>query len=355
MSRFLDERYKTLDPYVPGEQPQDMQYVKLNTNESPFPPSDKVIEALSPETVKKLNLYPDPEALGVRRAIAEAYGLREGQIVMNNGSDETLAFSFLAFCGAKIGVAYPAVSYGFYPVYARLCCIDALEVPLTDDFSINPADYDRLGRTIVIANPNAPTGIPLSRAQIEQIVAANPENVVIVDEAYVDFGAESAVPLIDQYDNLVVVQTFSKSRNLAGMRLGFAAANEALIGDLKAMKYSFNPYNLNRLACLAGEAAFRDTAYFKTCTGAIMKTRATFTEQLGKLGFTVLPSGANFVFAAPPGMSGGDYYKALKARGVLVRYFDKPGLRGYVRITIGTDAQMRVLLHKTAEILEGRT
>ncbi|NCB50731.1 MAG: histidinol-phosphate transaminase [Clostridia bacterium] len=354
MSRFLDERYKTLSPYVPGEQPQDMQYVKLNTNESPFPPSEKVIEALSAENVRRLNLYPDPEALGVRRAIAEAYGLRESQIVMNNGSDETLAFCFLAFCGAGTGVAYPAVSYGFYPVYARLCCIDAREVPLREDFSICPSDYFGLKRTIVIANPNAPTGIPLSRARIEEIVAANPENVVIVDEAYVDFGAESAVPLIDKYENLVVVQTFSKSRNLAGMRLGFAAANESLIADLKAIKYSFNPYNLNRLACLAGEAAFRDTEYFTKCTGEIMRTREVFTEKLKKLGFDVLPSGANFVFAAPEELSGEDYYGELKSRGVLVRYFDKPGLRGYVRITIGTDAQMRVLLEKTAEILEGR-
>jgi len=355
MSRFLDERYKTLDPYVPGEQPQDMQYVKLNTNESPFPPSEKVIEALSPENVRRLNLYPDPEALGVRRAIAETYGLRPEQIVMNNGSDETLAFCFLAFCGSEKGVAYPAVSYGFYPVYARLCCIDALKVPLMDDFTINPADYFGLGRTIVIANPNAPTGIGLSRAQIGEIAAANPDNVVVVDEAYVDFGTESAVPLIDKYENLLVVQTFSKSRNLAGMRLGFAAGNEALIGDLKAMKYSFNPYNLNRLACLAGEAAVRDAAYFETCTGEIMRTRAAFTQELKKLGFTVLPSGANFVFAAPPGLGGGDYYQELKARGVLVRYFDKPGLRGFVRITIGTDAQMRVLLQNTVEILEGRT
>jgi histidinol-phosphate aminotransferase len=313
-----------------------MTYVKLNTNESPFPPSEKVIEALSPENIRRLNLYPDPEAQGVRRAIAEANGLRETQIVMNNGSDETLAFCFLAFCGSEKGVAYPAVSYGFYPVYARLCCIDALEVPLRADFTIDPADYFSLGRTIVIANPNAPTGIALSRAQIETIAAENPENVVVVDEAYVDFGAESAVPLIDRYENLVVVQTFSKSRNLAGMRLGFAAGNEALVGDLKTMKYSFNPYNLSRPACLAGEAAFRDTAYFEECTGEIIRVREAFSRELRALGFAVLPSGANFVFAAPPGMSGEDYYRALKARGVLVRYFDKPGLRDFVRITIGT-------------------
>ena len=344
-----------MDPYVPGEQPRDMQYVKLNTNESPYPPSEKVTEALSPSGVRRLNLYPDPEATGVRRAIASAWGLREGQIVMNNGSDETLAFCFLAFCGAKTGVAYPAVSYGFYPVYARLCCVDAMEVPLREDFTINPADYFGLGRTIVIANPNAPTGIALSRAQIGEIAAANPENVVVVDEAYVDFGAESAVPLIDRYDNLVVVQTFSKSRNLAGMRIGFAAGSEALVEDLRTMKYSFNPYNLSRQACLAGEAAFRDTAYFETCTGEIMKTRDAFTGDLRALGFAVLPSCANFVFAAPPGMSGGDYYRALKAGGVLVRYFDKPGLRDFVRITIGTQAQMRVLLQKTEQILEGRT
>lgn len=355
MSRFLDERYGTLAPYVPGEQPQNMEYVKLNTNESPFPPSPLVLEALSAENVKKLNLYPDPEARGVRRALAARYGLGENQIVMGNGSDEILAFCFLAFCGANRGVAYPAVSYGFYPVYARLCCLDALEIPLREDFTIDSGDYAGLGRTIVIANPNAPTGIPLTRNQIERIVASNPENVVVVDEAYVDFGAESAVPLIDRYDNLVVVQTFSKSRNLAGMRLGFAAGNAALISDLNTIKFSFNPYNLSRLACLAGEAAVRDRAYFEACTGEIIRTREEFKKALAALGFTVLPSGANFVFAAPPRMSGGDYYEALKARGVLVRYFGKPGLRDYVRITVGTGAQMRVLLDKTAEILGGQT
>lgn len=352
MSRFLDERLASLTPYVPGEQPRDMRYVKLNTNESPFPPSPRVAEALSKERINRLNLYPDPEALGLRCALAEHYGLRESRIIMGNGSDELLAFCFMAFCGQGRGVAYPAVSYGFYPVYARLCCLNALEIPLRDNFTVCPSDYFWLGRTIVIANPNAPTGIALPRVQLESIAAANPDNVVIVDEAYVDFGAESALPLIEKYENLVVIQTFSKSRNLAGMRLGFAAANEALIGDLNTIKSSFNPYNLSRLACLAGEAAVRDRLYFAECTGRIMRTREELSKALRALGFTVLPSSANFVFAAPPRMSGGEYYLALKARGVLVRYFDKSGLRDFVRITVGDDAQMRVLLDKTAEILE---
>jgi histidinol-phosphate aminotransferase len=354
MSRFLDTRYKTLFPYVPGEHPQNMEYVKLNTNESPFPPSPLVVSAMSEENVKKLNLYPDPEALSVRRALAEITGLREGQIIIGNGSDEILAFCFLAFCGSGKGVAFPSVSYGFYPVYAKLCCLETLEVPLGENFTVCPSDYFEMGKTIVIANPNAPTGIALSKAQIESIVRANHDDVVIVDEAYVDFGAESAMPLIDKYENLVVVQTFSKSRNLAGMRLGFAAANQALIGDISTIKYSFNPYNLSHLACLAGEAAARDTEYFRKCTGEIIKTREAFSKDLSELGFTVLQSSANFVFAAPPGMSGGKYYRALKERGVLVRFFDKPGLHDYVRITIGSAAKMRVLLDKTAEVLEDR-
>ncbi len=354
MSRFLDRRYRNLTPYVPGEQPRNPGYVKLNTNESPFPPSPRVLQALSGEEAQRLNLYPDPEAWAVRRAVAELYGLAENQVMMTNGSDEALAFCFLAFCGAEKGVAYPSVSYGFYPVYARLCSLDALEIPLGEDFTICPEAYSALGRTVVIANPNAPTGLSLSRDEIEEIVRKNPDSVVVVDEAYVDFGGESAVPLIGRYDNLVVVQTCSKSRNLAGMRLGFALGDAALIADLNAVRCSFNPYNLSRPACLAGEAAIRDAAYFRTCTDRIIRTREAFSAALREIGFSVLPSAANFVFAAPPGIGGEDYYKALRSRGVLIRYFDRPGLREYVRITIGSDAQMRLLLEKTTEILEER-
>lgn len=355
MSRFLNERLAAAAPYQPGEQPQDRRYVKLNTNESPFPPSPAVCAALAQaEAASRLNLYPDPACGALHAAIARRYGLAPEQVLAGNGSDELLAFCFFAFTGASRGVAFPAISYGFYPVFASLCGADALQLPLRPDFSIVPEDYFGLKRMIVLANPNAPTGIALTRAQVEAIVRENPDAPVVVDEAYVDFGAESAVPLVNRYENLVVVQTFSKSRNLAGLRLGMAMAGQALIADLNAVKYSFNPYNVSRLAQLAGAAAIGDEAYFCRCTDAVRRERARTEAALKAMGFFVLPSQANFLFARHAGLPGGALYAALKARGVLVRHFERPDLTSFVRITIGTGEQMDALLGAVRDILRER-
>lgn len=351
MSRFLSPRFAGLSPYVPGEQPRDMRYVKLNTNESPFPPAPGVMKAISRDEVARLNLYSDPTARALEDAIAAWAGLDPAQVIATNGSDEALAFSFQAFCDANVGCCFPDISYGFYRVYAQLYGIDALEVPLTEDLRIDPADYARVGRTIFLANPNAPTGQTLGRDAVEGIVRANPERVVVVDEAYIAFGGESMVPLIGTYPNLLVIQTFSKARNLAGARIGYAVGQASLIEDLRAMKYSFNPYNLNRLSILAGTAAMMDEAYYQECTTAIAATRDWAADALAARGFMLTDSKANFVFARHPRLDGYDYYARLKARGVLVRHFGAPRIRDYVRITIGTRDQMENLLAATDAIL----
>lgn len=351
MSRFLSKRFAALTPYTPGEQPQGREYVKLNTNESPFPPAPGVMEAISRREAARLNLYPDPTAKGLENAIARQYGLSASQVIAGNGSDEILAFCFQAFCDSQTGVCFPDISYGFYKVYAQLYGIDALRLPLADDFAIDPAAYEGVRRTIFIANPNAPTGRALGLAEIERIVAANWDNVVVIDEAYVDFGAESALPLLAKYDNLVIVMTFSKSRNLAGARIGFALSSAELIADLRAMKYSFNPYNLNRLSLLAGMAAMEDTQYLGACTKAIIGTREWTAEQLSARGFQMTDSQTNFLFVKHPRLRGEAYYLALKARGVLVRHFSEPRISDYVRITIGLKEQMQALLDATDVIL----
>lgn len=352
MSRFLDKRYASMKPYVPGEQPQGREFVKLNTNENPYPPAPGVMAALSEPEVRKLNLYSDPDCRILYAALAQAFGVNTDQVIVGNGSDELLAFAFLAFCGEDKGIAYPDISYGFYPVFAELFGLDGLEVPLREDFSIAPEDYYGLNRTIVIANPNAPTGLALSLEQIKAIAAHNPDDLVIVDEAYVDFGGESAVALLNEVENLLVIGTFSKSRSLAGMRVGYAIASADIMADMNKMKFSFNPYNADRLAQLAATASILDKAYFDRCTGEIIKSRAYTTEKLRAMGFTVLDSKANFVFAKHPAIDGGEYYAKLKDKGVLVRHFKKARISEYVRITIGTPAQMDALLAATAEILE---
>ena len=351
MSRFLSKRLLALSPYVAGEQPQDMQYVKLNTNESPYPPSPGVIQRLSEAEAGKLNLYPDPEGRALRQKLAEYYGLKSENVVLGNGSDEILSFAFSAFCDGENPVTYPATSYGFYPVFAALYGLRAREVPLREDFSIDPEDYKQNDAMVVIANPNAPTGLALDLDEIEGILQANPDRVVVVDEAYVDFGAQSAVALIPRYENLLVVQTFSKARSMAGARLGYGLGSEALICDLQTIRNSTNPYNVNRLTLLAGEAALDDAAYYEENCRTIQKTRAFAAEELKKRGFVLTDSLANFLFAKCPGLPGKRYYQLLKERGVLVRHFDKPVTTDYVRITVGSLAQMQRLLEATDEIL----
>ena len=351
MSKFFTSKLKNLTPYTPGEQPKDMQYIKLNTNESPFAPSISVSEAVLNES-KKLQLYSDPECTNVRRELARVFGVDTNQGIVTNGSDEVLNFAFMAFADEKNPLVFPNITYGFYPVFAELNRIPYTEIPLKSDFTIDINDYIRVNKTVVIANPNAPTGIALTLQQIEKIVSSNHNNVVIIDEAYVDFGAESAVSLVDKYDNLLVVQTFSKSRSMAGARLGFAIGNKSLIADLNTIRYSTNPYNVNRMTDAAGAAALIDNDYYMNNCKTIIDNREWTVAKLQKLGFEVLASKANFVFAKNDKIDGEKLYLELKNRGILVRHFTKPAICQYNRITIGTLEQMQKLIETITLILE---
>ncbi len=351
MSRFFTGKYKKLVPYTPGEQPKDNVYIKLNTNESPFPPSKGVIEAVSAESCR-LQLYSDPECFDLTRKLAELYGVSPEQVIMTNGSDEVLNFAFMAFCDEKHPIAFPNISYGFYPVFADVNCIPYTEIPLKDDFTIDVNDYVGINKNIVIANPNAPTGIALTLDEIERIVASNPDNVVIIDEAYVDFGGESAVSLVDKYDNLLVTQTFSKSRSMAGARLGFGIANKAMIADLNTIRYSTNPYNVNRMTSAAGVAALIDNEHYMANCMEIINNREYAARELKTLGFELTDSKTNFIFAKSSKISGMELYLKLRANGILVRHFDKPLISDYNRITIGTKEQMVTFITTVKKILE---
>ena len=353
MSRFLSSKYLSLEAYTPGEQPRDMKYIKLNTNESPYPPSKRVVDALSSEEVLRLNLYSDPTCRALKTSIAELYGVEYENVFVSNGSDDILNFSFMAFCeGEKRRVKFPEISYGFYSVYAELHGVSYKAIPLKDDFSIDISDYMGNDATVVIANPNAPTGIALTLDEVESIVKANPDNLVLIDEAYVDFGGESAVELTKKYSNLLVVCTFSKSRSLAGARLGFAIANKEIIADLEKIKYSTNPYNINRLSLIAGEMAIRDNDYYMDNCKRIIKTREYTQERLVELGFEVTDSKANFIFAKSDKIGGKELYLKLKERGILVRHFDKEKIKDYNRITVGTQEEMEALISAITEILK---
>lgn len=352
MSRYMSSRFDALEAYVPGEQPQDMKYVKLNTNESPFPPSPEVLAAVNAAETERLNLYPDPEGTALRGKLAETYGTAPENVFLANGSDELLFFAFMAFCDGERPVAFPNISYGFYPVYAQLLQVPYTEIPLREGFVLDPADYCGIGKNIVIANPNAPTGRAVSVADIEEIVRTNPDHVVLIDEAYIDFGGESCLPLIRKYDNLLVCQTFSKFRSLAGGRLGFALAAEGLIADLEKIKYSVNSYNISRLTTAAALATLDSSGYYVENSKKIQANRAYTAAELDKLGFETLPSLTNFIFTRCPGVEGGALYRGLKARGVLVRHWDKPEISDWLRVTIGTREQMDFFLDKVRELIK---
>ena len=352
MSRFLKSRYETLKVYTPGEQPQDMVYTKLNTNESPYPAAPQVVAAIGKKEVEDLRLYSDPDSKPLVKKLAETYGLETKNIFVSNGSDDILNFAFMAFSGDPAAAMFPDVTYGFYQVYADLHQIEARIVPLLDDFSIDYRQYLFQDCMIVLANPNAQVGRALSLEQMEQIIATNPNRVVLVDEAYVDFGAESCVPLTKKYDNLLVVQTFSKSRSLAGARLGYAIGHESLIQDLNRIKYSTNPYNVNRLTMAAGVAALEADTYYRTNCQKIMEARAFTASGLEALGFCVIPSQANFVFAEHPQWDGETLYLELKKRGILIRHFSNERIKNFNRITIGTTEQMQLLLDTLRKIME---
>lgn len=351
MSEFLNKKYSSLKEYVPGEQPLDQQYIKLNTNESPFPPSKGVFDVVNSYEIGRLNLYSDPECRALKTKLAESYGVKKENIFVSNGSDDILNLSFMAFCGGDTGAAIPEISYGFYKVYAELYGVDCKKIPLCEDFSINPEDYYGLDRFICIANPNAPTGIALSVTDIESILLKNPNKIVLIDEAYVDFGADSCYKLIEKFKNLLVVMTYSKSRSLAGARLGFAIGDEEVVKDLEKIKFSTNPYSLNRLTLLIGAAALSDESYYRNNCNQIIKTRERTVKALGKLEFTVLPSKANFVFAKSKSIGGEELYLKLKENSVLIRHFNDDKIKEFNRITIGTDEQMEAFIKEVSNIL----
>lgn len=351
MSRYLKQRYQALEAYVPGEQPRDMEYVKLNTNESPFPPAPEVVSAMNGREVELLRLYSDPTGKVLKEKLARLYAVKPENIFISNGSDDILNFAFMAF--GEGGAVFPDITYGFYPVFAELHGIDYTQIPLLDDFSVDFKVYCDINKLVVLANPNAPTGMSIPVWQIERILMSNPDSVVVIDEAYVDFGGESCYPLIAKYDNLLVVRTFSKSRCMAGARLGYAIGAKCLIDDLMKIQYSTNPYNVNRMTMRLGEFTIDAENYYREKCRQIITTRQKTAESLTELGFTVLPSQANFLFAKNPQISGRELYEKLKTRGVLVRHFGKARIADYLRITIGTDEQMQILLKAVKDILGG--
>ncbi len=351
MSRFFSEKFLSLEPYTPGEQPKDTKYIKLNTNESPFPPSKKAIREAA-RAAKSLMLYSDPECRQLVGKAAEVFGVGEDEILFTNGSDEILNFAFMAFCDETHPAIFPDITYGFYPVFARLNNVPFETKALREDFTVDIEDYKYHKGAIFIANPNAPTGIALSLSQIEQVITANPESVVVIDEAYVDFGAESAVSLIHKYDNLLVTQTFSKSRSMAGARLGFGIGCKELIRDLNTIKYSTNPYNVNRMTAAAGYGVLCDEGYTKKNCEKIMQNRDFATSAMREMGFCVLDSAANFLFAKSDKIGGEKLYLELKKRGILVRHFSSPRLCDYNRITVGSEKEMQTLIKTISQILE---
>ena len=344
MSKFWSQVVRELEPYVPGEQPQIDGLIKLNTNESPYPPSPEVIKLMTHDAIDRLRLYPDPNSKKLKNTIATYYGVAAEQVFVGNGSDEVLALAFMAFFQQDKPLLFPDISYSFYPVYCKLFGIDYKTPALRDDFTINFADYSPKNGGIIFPNPNAPTAIGKSLADIEVLLQKNTESVVIVDEAYIDFGGETAISLVNKYPNLLVVQTLSKSRSLAGMRVGFAVGNIDLITALDRVKNSFNSYPLDRLAEAATVAAFEDDTYFKACRDKIVATRGWTVKELEALGFNVLPSQANFVFAKPAGNNAAELAQKLREQKILVRYFSAPRINEFLRITIGTDDQMQCMI-----------
>ena len=350
MSRFINKKYSDLTAYTPGEQPLGVKYIKLNTNESPYPPSPNVLVSVGYGELSDLRLYSDPDCRGLRKALGEFYGVCADEVFVSNGSDDILNFAFMAF--AEKGVVFPDITYGFYEVYAKLHGASYEKKPLCDDFSIKTEDYlNENGKLIVLANPNAPTGIFKGLDEIEKILAKNPDSIVLVDEAYIDFGGESALGLLGKYKNLLVVRTYSKSRSLAGARLGFAFADKEIIADLSKLKFSTNPYSINRLTLIAGEAALKDKKYYEDNAQKIIETRRFVTEKLREMGFEVIESAANFVLAGHDAISGSGFAEEMKKRGILIRHFSGERLEKYNRITIGTRAEMEAFLFAAEKIL----
>ena len=351
MSKYWSQIIRELKPYVPGEQPKENRFIKLNTNENPYPPSPRVIDAISRETDASLRRYPDPNCEALKQAIADYYSVNTENVFVGNGSDEVLALSFISFFKQEQPILFPDISYSFYEVYCSLFEIQHIQVPLTTDMDISLADYARSNGGIIFPNPNAPTGKLLSLDQIENLLGLNDKSVVVVDEAYIDFGGESAIQLIGKHANLLVAQTFSKSRSLAGLRVGAALGSRELIEGLERAKNSFNSYPLDRLAIAGAVEAIRDEAYFQSTCEKVMETRERTVIALSKMGFSVVPSRANFIFVKPSGIRARELYTRLKDENIFVRFFDKARIDVYLRVTIGTDADMQIFIEKTARIV----
>ena len=351
MSRFFTSKHGGLTPYTPGEQPRDKKYIKLNTNESPFPPSPRAIEAAS-EAAGRLQLYPDPTYKALHEAIAAYHGLTPEEVLVTNGSDEILNFAFMAFCDKDHPAAFPNITYGFYSVFATLNHVPYTEIPLNSDFTVNTADYKGTADTVFLANPNAPTGLALTVSEIEEILNSNRDRVVVIDEAYIDFGGETVAPLVRKYDNLLVTRTFSKSRSMAGARLGYGIGCKALISDLNTIKYSTNPYNVNSMSAAAGLGVIADDAYTAKNCAAIIEAREYAKSALKALGFEMTDSLGNFLFVRHPKIKGQRIYEGLRERGILVRHFNSILISEYNRITVGTMAEMQALTNALADIVK---
>ncbi len=353
MSKFLCEKYNNLEPYVPGEQPKDRVYIKLNANETSMKPSPMVLDILKSNRMEKLGFYADPDALELRIAIAERYDVNVNQVFAGNGSDEVLGLIFLTFFDKHSKIAYPDITYGFYRVFAKSFDIDGIQIPLKDDFTVDVDAFIESGRHIILANPNAPTGFVLPVSEIERMVKSNPKRLVIIDEAYIDYDKENetCVPLTRYYKNLIVVHTMSKSKNLAGAHIGYCIGNEELIEDLNGIKSAFNPFSMNDIIVAIGAAAIKDKKYYDECVQEIIKNREYLKYELRKLGFEVLDSKTNFIFVTHKDINAETYNNMLRENGILARYYNAPRISNYLRITIGTREEMEAVVKATKNIL----
>ena len=353
MNYKWEDNVRRVVPYVPGEQPKNTDVIKLNTNENPYPPAPEVREILNSFDVSRMRLYPTPDAAVLTDAIAERYGVDPSQVFVGVGSDDVISMAFLTFFNSGKPVLFPDITYSFYPVWADVYRIPYVEKPLRSDFTIDPEDYRCENGGIIFPNPNAPTGVLESVEMIEDIIRANPDSVVMIDEAYIDFGGRSCLPLVEKYDNLLVIQTFSKSRSMAGMRIGFAIGSKKLIQYMNDVKFSINSYTMNTVTQLCGAAAVRDEAYFREAVGRIIETREYSKGRLRELGFTFPDSMSNFIFASPQKKSAEHVFTELKKRSIFVRWWDKPVIRDYLRISVGTREEMDALFSALEEILNG--
>lgn len=352
MSKYWNERIHRLEPYVPGEQPKDKRYIKLNTNENPYPPSPKVLAAIKEAVNNRLRLYPDPNSDDLRAALAARFGLSSENIFIGNGSDEVLAFSFMTFFSPDRPVMFADITYSFYKVYANLCSLQPNVIPLNEEFKLPVKTFCESSGGVVIPNPNAPTGQGISIESIQKILEADPDRVVIIDEAYVNFGGESVIPLIKEYPNLLVVQTLSKFGALAGIRVGFAFGDPELIRGLNRLKNSINSYTINRLALAGAKAAIEDDEYYRQMAERVIRTRENTVNSLAEIGFTIIPSEANFIFITHPQYDAESIFHQLRDKGILVRYFHQPRISNYLRVSIGSDEEMNAFIAAMKDLVK---